>query len=154
MTFTARLFFRHCLRSLDHQSANALLAMLRIGGICCAPKSALENRISSAKGLLLKGLGEKLRGRAYLDDGSPITVADKYWPAASVRPEDILNSLRAQHPFLMDWSGYVLYGARFDEYKYQDGARSYLIHSGGIMIPIRAVAVTDPRGEINPSSRI
>jgi hypothetical protein len=99
--------------------------------ICCAPKSALENRISSAKGLPLKDLGEKLRGRAYLDDGSPIMVADKYWPAASVRPEDILNSLMAQHPFLMDWSGhlYVLYGAVFDEYKYQDGTRSYFIHT-------------------------
>jgi hypothetical protein len=87
--------------------------------ICCGRNSALENRVSSAR-LPLKELGEKLQGSAYLDDGSPIVVTDQYWSGASVKPEDILSSLMAQRPLLMDWSGhlYVLYGAVFDEYRY------------------------------------
>ena len=91
--------------------------------VCCGRNSALEDKLSSAKGLSLKELGEKLRGRAYLNDGSPIFVADQYWSGASVNAEDIIGSLMAQHPLLMDWNRhlYVLYGVVFDEYRYQSG---------------------------------
>jgi hypothetical protein len=91
--------------------------------LCCDQNSALENQISSAKGLSLKELGEKLRGKAYLNDGSQVLVADRYWSGASVSPQDIIGSLMAQRPLLMDWNShlYVLYGAVFDEYRYQSG---------------------------------
>jgi hypothetical protein len=76
-------------------------------------------------------LGEKLRGTAYLADGSAIIIADQYWPGASVRAEDILSSLMAQRPLLMGWAGhlYVLYGAMFDEYRYQNGTAVHAIRT-------------------------
>jgi hypothetical protein len=91
--------------------------------VCCGRNSALEDRIPSARGLSLKELGERLRGKHYLDDGLPILIADQYWSGASVKAEDIISSLMTQHPLLMDWNGrlYVLYGAVFDEYIYFSG---------------------------------
>ncbi len=100
--------------------------------VCCGRNSALEDRIPSTKGSSLRELGEKLRGSAYLDNGSPIVVADQYWSGTSVTAEDIISSLMAQHPLLMDWSGhlYVLYGAVFDEYRYYDsGTRVHVIRT-------------------------
>lgn len=107
--------------------------------MCCGRNSALEDRIPSATGLALRELGEKLRGRAYLDDGSPILVADQYWSGASIRADDIISSLIAQHPLLMDWSGhlYVLYGAVFDEYRYYE--------SGNRVHVIRTLSLVDTR---------
>jgi hypothetical protein len=122
----------------DILTASVATAMLE-GDVCCSRNSALEDRISSATGLSLRELGGKLRGRAYLDDGSPILVADQYWSGASIRADDIISSLMAQHPLLMDWSGhlYVLYGAVFDEYRYYE--------SGTRVHVIRALSLVDTR---------
>jgi len=67
-------------------------------------------------------VGQRLRGKHYLDSGAPVFVADQYWPAApieqnSVQALDIINSLTAQRPLLMNWDGhfYVVYGVVFDE---------------------------------------
>jgi len=48
-----------------------------------------------------------------------------------VNAEDIIGSLIAQRPLLMDWNGhlYVLYGAIFDDYKYYSGADEHVIHT-------------------------
>lgn len=85
--------------------------------VCCGRNSALEDQVTGAKGLSLKELGEKLRGKHYLDDGLPIFITDQYWSGASVNPEGIIGTLKVQRPLLMDWNGhlYVLYGAVFDE---------------------------------------
>jgi hypothetical protein len=97
--------------------------------VCCGRKSALEDQAELAAGTSLKQLGEKLRGRHYLDSGETIVVADRYWSGASVNAEEIINSLVTQRPLLMDWDGniYVLYGAVFDEYRYSDGGISDVI---------------------------
>jgi hypothetical protein len=115
----------------DVLTANVATAMLE-RDVCCGRNSALEDRIPSAKGLSLRELGEKLRGKAYLDDGSPILVADQYWSGASIRADDIISSLMAQHPLLMNWNDqpYVLYGAVFDEYRYyESGYRVHVIRT-------------------------
>jgi hypothetical protein len=99
--------------------------------VCCDRNSALEGRIPAANRVSLKELGEKLRGKHYLDNGLPIVVADQYWPGASVNAEDIISSLIAQRPLLMDWSGrlYVLYGAVFDEYIAYSAPNMHVIHT-------------------------
>jgi len=86
--------------------------------VCCGRNSALEDQVGTK--LSLRALGERLRGKHYLDNGSPILVADQYWSGASVNAENIIGSLMAQRPLLMDWNGhlYVLYGAVFDDYRY------------------------------------
>jgi len=111
--------------------AASLATALMEPEVCCGRNSALEDRIPSAKGLSLKELGERLRGKHYLEDGLSILVADQYWPGASVKAEDILGSLMAQHPLLMDWNGhlYVLYGAVFDEYVSYSGSNYHVIHT-------------------------
>ncbi len=94
--------------------------------VCCGRNSALEDQIVAASAstgkISLRELGERLRGKHYLDNGASIFVADQYWPAApieqnSVKPGDIISSLMAQRPLLMNWDGqlYVLYGVVFDE---------------------------------------
>jgi len=94
--------------------------------ICCGRRSALEDQILAATAstgkISLKELGEKLRGKHYLDDGSSIFVADQFSPAVQtdpnrVGPRDIISSLMSQRPLLMNWAGhlYVLYGVVFDE---------------------------------------
>jgi hypothetical protein len=91
--------------------------------VCCGRKSALEDEPALSNGASLKEVGEKLRGKHYLDSGETIVVSDSYWPAASVNAESIVRSLAQQHPLLMDWDGhlYVIYGADFDEYSYSSG---------------------------------
>ena len=94
--------------------------------VCCGRNSALEDQVvaasASTEKLSLRELGERLRGKHYLDNGTAISVADQYWPAApteqnSVKPGDIISSLMAQRPLLMNWDGhlYVLHGVVFDE---------------------------------------
>jgi hypothetical protein len=97
--------------------------------VCCGRKSALEDQAALAAGTSLKQLGEKLRGKHYLDSGETIVVTDNYWSGASVNAESIVASLVAQHPLLMDWDGhlYVVYGALFDEYAYSSGGVSDVI---------------------------
>jgi hypothetical protein len=96
--------------------------------VCCGRKSALED-LAPSDGKSLKELGEKLRGKHYLDSGETILVTDQYWPGAAVNPEGIIGSLMAQRPLLMDWDGhlYVVYGALFDEYRYYDGRITWVI---------------------------
>jgi len=97
--------------------------------VCCGRNSALEDQVGTK--LSLRALGERLRGKHYLDNGSPILVADQYWSGASVNAENIIGSLMAQRPLLMDWNGhlYVLYGAVFDDYRYYSGADVHVIHT-------------------------
>jgi hypothetical protein len=96
--------------------------------VCCGRNSALEDEVPS-DGKSLKELGQKLRGKHYLASGQTIVVADQYWSGASVNSGNIVGSLMAQHPLLMNWEGhvYVLYGAVFDEYKYYDGTATWVI---------------------------
>jgi len=89
--------------------------------VCCGRNSALGDQVVSARGASLRDLGGKLRGKHYLDNGTSIFVADQYWPAApieqnSVKAGDIITSLLAQRPLLMNWDGhlYVVYGAIYD----------------------------------------
>ncbi len=99
--------------------------------VCCGRNSALVDRVDSANGRSLMLLGEKLRGKHYMDSGLSIVVTDQYWPGASVNADDIVASLMARRPLLMDWSGrlYVLYGAVFDEYIYTSGKDVRVIHT-------------------------
>ncbi len=68
--------------------------------VCCGRNSALEDQIIAASAstgkISLRELGEKLRGKHYLDNGASIFVADQYWPAApieqnAVKPGDIIS---------------------------------------------------------------
>ena len=106
--------------------------------ICCGRNSALGDQVGSVskfslrepgEKFLLRELGERLRGKHSLDSGSPFTVADQYWPGASVNAEAIVGSLLMQRPLLMEWSGhlYVVYGAVFDEYSYDSNANTHVI---------------------------
>ena len=96
--------------------------------VCCGRNSALEDQAPS-DGKSLKELGAKVRGKHYLDAGGSIVVTDQYWPGASVNAQDIVGSLIAQRPLLIDWDGhlYVVYGALFDEYRYNDGRIEWVI---------------------------
>jgi hypothetical protein len=97
--------------------------------VCCDRNSALEARIPSARNMSLKDLGEKLRGKHYLESGLSVQVTDQYWSGASVNIEDIIISLTAQHPLLMEWNGhlYVVYGAVFNEYVYNSGLIQHIL---------------------------
>lgn len=99
--------------------------------ICCGKGSALEDAVASADAGSLRKVGEKLSGKHYLPNGSAITIVDDYWSGSSVRAEDILASLMAQHPLIIDWDGhlYVLYGAVFDLNKHQSGMEERVIRS-------------------------
>jgi hypothetical protein len=96
--------------------------------VCCGRNSALEDQAASA-GTSLKELGEKLRGKHYLDGGLPFSVADQFWSGASVNAENIVSSLIEQHPLLMQWNDhvFVVYGAEFDEYKSSTGSSMHVI---------------------------
>jgi len=97
--------------------------------LCCGRKSALEDQVGSISQLSLKELGAKIRGKHYLDDGTSVVITDDYWPAASVNVEQIVGTLQAQRPLLMTWNDhlYVVYGAIFNQYIYDDGAITHVI---------------------------
>jgi hypothetical protein len=97
--------------------------------VCCGRNSALEDEAALNGPMSLKQLGEKLRGKHYLDSGEAITVVDRYWPGTSVNAEDIVGSLGQQRPLLMEWNEhlYVVYGAVFDEYDDSSGAVTNVI---------------------------
>lgn len=97
--------------------------------VCCGRNSALVDPVDSTNGRSLMLLGNKIQGKHYLDNGLSIVVTPQYWPVASVRPDNIIGSLMAQHPLLMVWSGhlYIVHGAVFDEWRYYSGARAYVI---------------------------
>lgn len=106
--------------------------------ICCGRKSALADQVGTVTRFSLEELGAKLRGKHDLDNGESIVIRDEYWPGAGVNAEKIVGTLQAQRPFLMTWNGhlYVLYGAVFDQYVYDDG---------GIMHVIEKLLLLDPR---------
>ncbi len=97
--------------------------------VCCGRNSALVDPLASISGFSLKDLGRKLRGKHYFDSGLSFTVTDQYWPGGSVNAESIIGTLRAQRPLLTLWNGhlYVMYGAVFGEYLYNDGASTHTI---------------------------
>jgi hypothetical protein len=105
--------------------------------VCCGRNSALEDQAALAEGTSLKKLGEKLRGKHYLDSGETIVVADQYWSGAEANPQGIVGSLIAQHPLIMRWDGhfYVVYGALFDEYRYYDGTVDWVIKKLSLVDP-------------------
>lgn len=111
----------------DVMTASVALAVMD-SEICCGRRSALEDQTGSSRSL--KELGEKLRGKHYLDSGSSIEIADQYWPGASVNADIIVNTLMAQRPMIMHWNDhlYVVSGVVFDEYKYSDGSDVRVIH--------------------------
>ena len=111
----------------DVMTASVALAVMD-AEICCGRRSALEDQTGSSRSL--KELGEKLRGKRYLNSGSSIVIADQYWLGASVNADIIVNTLMAQRPLIMHWNGhfYVAYGAVFDEYRYADGPDEHVIH--------------------------
>jgi hypothetical protein len=104
--------------------ADVLLASVEVAvmdpAVCCGRKSALEDEAILAQQTSLKQLGEKLRGKHYLDSGETITLNDQYWAGTSVNAENIVGCLGQQRPLLMEWDEhlYVVYGAVFDEYDY------------------------------------
>ena len=97
--------------------------------VCCGRNSALIDQVTSISGFSLKDLGRKLRSKHYFDRGLSFTVTDQYWPGSSVNAEAIIGTLTAQHPLLTVWNGhlYVMYGAVFGEYLYNDGSSMHVI---------------------------
>jgi hypothetical protein len=97
--------------------------------VCCGRRSALEDQVAAVSHSSLKELGQKIRGKHVLDSGASVIITDEYWPAASVNAEQIVGTLEAQHPLLMLWGShvYVLYGAVFNQYLYDDGASMHVI---------------------------
>jgi len=99
--------------------------------VCCGRNSALEDRITTAPKSSLKELGERLRGKHYLDSGYSIVIDDQYWSGASANAEIIITALDSQRPLLMDWNNrlYVVYGAAFDETVCTSGTTAHSIHT-------------------------
>lgn len=97
--------------------ATSMEIVFRDPQVCCGKKSALEGPVQSADPLSLKDVGNKFQGRHLLSDGSSILVTAEYLPAASVNSARVIASLRAGHPFLMEWNShlYVVDGVIFDE---------------------------------------
>jgi hypothetical protein len=115
------------LPSTSENTTDILAASVEVAvmdpAVCCGRKSALADEAALTEPTTLKQLGEKLRGKHYLDSGEPITVVDQYWPGTTVNAENVVGCLREQHPLLMEWNEhfYVVYGAAFDEYDYSSG---------------------------------
>lgn len=97
--------------------------------ICCGRKSALEDQVATISHSSLKELGQKIRGKHYLYSGTSVVITDEYWPGAGVNAEQLIATLQAQRPLLMLWNNhvYVLYGAVFNEYVYDDGTSTHVI---------------------------
>ncbi len=122
--------------------SDVLLASVEIASmdpaVCCGRNSALEDEAVLGGNTSLKELGEKLRGKHYLDSGQTITVTDQYWSGAAANAGWIIGSLAAQRPLLLDWDDhvYVIYGAVFDEYAYS---------SGGVTDVVKKLLLVDTR---------
>jgi hypothetical protein len=94
--------------------------------VCCSRNSALEDQIPSARNLSLGDLGQKLQGKHNLDNGNKLILV-----RSSVNVGDILVTLMAQYPLLMNWNGplYVVYGADFDEYLHNSATTQHILKS-------------------------
>jgi len=119
----------------DVMTASVAIAVLD-PAICCGRRSALEDQTGSSRSL--KDLGEKLRGKHYLDSGSSVSINDQYWSGTSVNADIIVNTLMAQRPMIMEWNShlYVMYGVVFDEFRYNNGPDQFVI---------RKLELIDPR---------
>jgi len=96
--------------------------------LCCDHASALADQVNG--GASLQEIGKALRGGHRLNDGSSVTIVDKYWAATSISAEEIISALSAHRPLMMDWNGrvYVVSGAVFDEYRsYTGGLNTHAI---------------------------
>lgn len=119
--------------SAPSSNASALLAtaleiVLHDKAVCCGKGSALEDIVSSAPPSL-RELSSKLQGAHVLSDGRSVMVNAEYVSQGATTPDLIISLLLDQHAPLLDWKShiYVLYGAVFDETRYDDGRRQYAI---------------------------
>jgi hypothetical protein len=108
--------------------ATALETVLHDKAVCCGRNSALEDAVLSEPGSL-KELSAGLKGRHALSDGQSILVNSDYVPQSSINPGLIVGTLLDQHASLIEWKShvYVLYGAIFNETRYNSGIRQYAI---------------------------
>ena len=125
-------------RSASDVLATAVEIILHDRKVCCGKDSALEDSVQSADPKSLKDAANKLRGRHLLSDGRPITVNAEYLPAASVNPDQLINTLAQKQALVMQWNShfYVVYGVIYDQTLNQDS---------GIVNAIHKLLLIDPR---------
>ncbi len=117
----------HTAKSSDAVLSAALETMFRNPEVCCGKYSALVDVVDRMNPNSLQDISTKLQGRHVLGDGRPIQVIAKYYPALPTdgkMPADfhILPALQINEPLLMLWNSklYVIYGALYTEYSYND----------------------------------
>lgn len=109
--------------------ASALETILHDKAVCCGKNSALENIVLSAPQSLSE-LSAKLQGRHVLNDGRSVAINGEYVAHSEITPDYIVSTLLHQRAPLIEWKShlfYVLYGATFDETRYDSGERQYAI---------------------------
>lgn len=113
----------------DDVLAATVATVLMDPAVCCGADSALRDRVATSARMPLKQLGERVRGKHVLSDGTAITIEDRFWSGSVVRAEDIIAALLSNRPLLMDWKGhlYVLYGVTFDLNKHQSGPEERVV---------------------------
>ena len=137
------------LSSPTSPSANAIAGDLEIilhnPAICCGKNSALENEVTSPSSL--QELSSKLQGRHVLGDGRSVVLNAEYTARSSMTPDLIISTLLDQRAPILEWKlhFYVLYGAVFDETRYDDGRRQYAIKR----LLLRDPRHLDERGEVS-----
>lgn len=125
-------------RSPSDVLATSVEIILRDRKICCGKDSALEDSIQAADPGSLQDVAKRLKGRHLLSDGRPIMVTAEYWPAASVNPDQLINTLNGKHALLMEWNShlYVAYGVIFNQTVNQDSS---------VMNAVHKILLLDPR---------
>lgn len=110
--------------------AAAVEMILHDRTMCCGKDSALEDSVQSADPKSLKDISNKLQGRHLLNDGRPIVISAEYLPAASVNPDQLINTLVQKHALVMQWHShfYVIYGVVYDQTLNQDSGMVNAIH--------------------------
>jgi hypothetical protein len=65
-------------------------------------------------------------------------VIAEYWPASSVNPDQLINTLNGKHALLMEWNShlYVAYGVIFNQTVNQDSS---------VMNAVHKILLLDPR---------
>lgn len=108
----------------------ALATIFQNPELCCGPNSSLENVSATSPNISTKQLAAKLDGRHTLPDGRPFTVATDLIDPATINVTQLLTPLKQNRVFLMQWNSrwYLLVGADYDEWIYNDGRRDYSIH--------------------------
>lgn len=125
--------------------ATALEIILHDKGVCCGKGSALEDMVLSAP-RSLRELSGKLQGTHVLGDGRSVVMSAEYAAQSSITPDLMISTLLDQHAPLIDWRShfYVLYGAVFDETRYDDGRRQYAIKR----LLLRDPRFSDQQGDV------